>query len=74
VADEAVETFAVAGTRNHCLDRLQSFIDAEVEEPVVSIVGNAPERELVLQLVRELTGSVGAWLLFANCTFSEAIM
>jgi 5,10-methylenetetrahydromethanopterin reductase len=58
VPDEAVETFAVSGTPTHCLDRLKSFIDAGVEEPVVSIVGDAPERELALQLVRELTGSL----------------
>jgi 5,10-methylenetetrahydromethanopterin reductase len=39
VPDEAVEAFAVAGSPEHCLRRLRDFIDAGIEEPVLSLVG-----------------------------------
>ena len=39
VPDEAVEAFAVAGSPEHCLRRLRDFIDAGIDEPVLSLVG-----------------------------------
>ena len=39
VPDEAVEAFAVAGSPEHCLRRLRDFVDAGIEEPVLSLVG-----------------------------------
>jgi 5,10-methylenetetrahydromethanopterin reductase len=43
VPDEAVEAFGIAGTPEHCLLRLRAFIDAGLDEPVLSLVGT-PER------------------------------
>ena len=37
--DEAVEAFAIAGSPEHCLRRLRDFIDAGIDEPVLSLVG-----------------------------------
>jgi 5,10-methylenetetrahydromethanopterin reductase len=43
VPDEAVEAFGVAGSPEHCLRRLRDFVDAGLDEPVLSLVGT-PER------------------------------
>jgi 5,10-methylenetetrahydromethanopterin reductase len=43
VPDEAVEAFGIAGSPEHCLRRLRDFIDAGIDEPVLSLVGT-PER------------------------------
>ena len=56
VPDEAVEAFAVGGTPNECRDRLQAYLDAGVDEPVLCILGGPEERALALALVREMTG------------------
>ena len=39
--DEAVEAFAIAGSPEHCLRRLRDFVDAGIDEPVLSLVGTA---------------------------------
>ncbi len=57
VPDEAVEAFAVAGRPRHCLDRLQAYVEAGLEEPVLSIPGEPEERALALKLVREFSGA-----------------
>ncbi len=57
VPDEAVEAFAVAGTPRRCLDRLQAFVEAGLEEPVLSILGESEDRALALKLVREFSGA-----------------
>lgn len=57
VSDQAVEVFAVAGTPRHCLDRLQIYIEAGLEELVLSILGESADRALALRLVREFSGS-----------------
>ena len=41
--DEAVEAFGIAGSPEHCLRRLRDFVDAGIDEPVLSLVGT-PER------------------------------
>ena len=56
VPDAAVEAFAVGGTPAQCRDRLQAYLDAGIEEPVLSILGGPEERALALALVRELAG------------------
>jgi 5,10-methylenetetrahydromethanopterin reductase len=40
VPDEAVEAFAIAGSPQHCMRRLWDFIDAGLQEPVLSLVGS----------------------------------
>jgi 5,10-methylenetetrahydromethanopterin reductase len=39
VPDEAVDAFAIAGSPEHCLRRLRDFVDAGLEQPVLSLVG-----------------------------------
>ena len=46
VPDEAVETFGIAGSPEHCLQRLRDFIDAGIDEPVLSLVGHAGDVRL----------------------------
>lgn len=57
VPDEAVEAFAVGGTPRHCLDRLEAFIEAGLEEPVLSVLGQPEDRALALRLMREFLGT-----------------
>jgi 5,10-methylenetetrahydromethanopterin reductase len=40
VSDDAVEAFGIAGTPEHCRKRLRDFVDAGVDEPVLSLVGS----------------------------------
>jgi len=56
VSDEAVETFAVCGTPARCRARLAAFLEAGLEEPVLTLLGDAEDRALGLGVVRELTG------------------
>ena len=56
VPDEAVDAFAVGGTPVQCRDRLQAYLDAGIEEPVLSILGGPEERALALSLLREMVG------------------
>ena len=56
VPDEAVEAFAVGGTPDQCRERLASYVDAGIEEPVLCILGGPEEQRLALSLVREMAG------------------
>ncbi len=53
VPDEAVRCFSVAGTPDECRTRLQTYIDAGVDEPVIEVCGTAEEQRLALEVVRE---------------------
>jgi 5,10-methylenetetrahydromethanopterin reductase len=53
VPDEAVEAFAVGGTPRQARDRLQAYIAAGVEEPVLVVLGGDESRRLALDLVRD---------------------
>lgn len=52
VPDEAAEAFAVAGTPTAARARLEKFIDAGIDEPVLTIVGAEADAPLSLDLVR----------------------
>jgi 5,10-methylenetetrahydromethanopterin reductase len=52
VPDEAVEAFGIAGTPEHCRERLRDFIDAGIDEPVLGILGSAENCALALDVVR----------------------
>lgn len=54
IPDEAAELFAVAGTPKAARDQLQAFIAAGIEEPVLTIVGEAKDTQLALDLIREV--------------------
>ena len=52
VPDEAVEAFGIAGTPEHCRERLRGFIDAGLDEPVLGILGSAENCALALDVIR----------------------
>jgi 5,10-methylenetetrahydromethanopterin reductase len=52
IPDEAVEAFGIAGTPEHCLKRLRDFVDAGVEEPVLSLVGSAERCAFAIDVMR----------------------
>jgi 5,10-methylenetetrahydromethanopterin reductase len=53
VPDEAVEAFAIAGSPEHCTQRLRDFIEAGLDEPVLGILGSAENCTLALDVIRE---------------------
>jgi 5,10-methylenetetrahydromethanopterin reductase len=56
VSDDAVEAFSICGTPRVCRDRLQAFLDSGIDEPVLMVVGERPERDLALAFLREQAG------------------
>jgi 5,10-methylenetetrahydromethanopterin reductase len=56
VSDDAVEAFSICGTTRSCSDRLAAFIDSGINEPVLMVMGERPERDLALKFLREHTG------------------
>ena len=56
VPDEAVEAFGIAGDPAHCLRRLRDFIDAGIEEPVLSVVGSPENSAFAIDVMRKFTG------------------
>jgi 5,10-methylenetetrahydromethanopterin reductase len=56
VPDEAVEAFAIAGTPQHCTERLRDFIDAGIDEPVLGLLGSTENCLLALDVMREFVG------------------
>jgi 5,10-methylenetetrahydromethanopterin reductase len=57
VPDEAVEAFAVGGTPEECRRRFEAFLEAGIDEPVMSILGGPEERLMGLDFIREFAGS-----------------
>lgn len=56
VPDEAVEALTIVGSPQHCKDRLMEYINAGIDEPVLSIVGGKEGTELALGIIAELSG------------------
>jgi 5,10-methylenetetrahydromethanopterin reductase len=53
VPDEAVEAFGIAGSPEHCIQRLWDFIDAGLEEPVLSLVGSPENCTFAIEVMRK---------------------
>jgi 5,10-methylenetetrahydromethanopterin reductase len=53
VPDAAVEAFGIAGTPQHCAKRLQDFLDAGLNEPVLGLLGSRENCLLGLEVMRE---------------------
>jgi 5,10-methylenetetrahydromethanopterin reductase len=51
---EAANVFAVAGTPMECRARLEEYLSVGLDEPVIEVSGNAEERKLALDVVREI--------------------
>ncbi len=56
VPDEAVEAFAIAGTPRQCRDAIGRFIDAGLNELVLIMAGEANDRRLGFDLIRDFSG------------------
>lgn len=56
VPEEAVDAFACGGTLADCRQRLEKYLAAGIEEPVLVLVGEGSDREKPLALINELTG------------------
>ena len=52
VPDEEVEAFGIAGSPDHCMRRLRDFIDAGLEEPVLSLVGPPKNCAFAIEVMR----------------------
>ena len=53
VSDDAVEAFTVSGTPKNCTDRLEAFYASGIEEPVLMIQGDGPERDKAIDFLRD---------------------
>jgi 5,10-methylenetetrahydromethanopterin reductase len=53
VPDEAVEAFGIAGDPEHCLRRLRDFVDAGIDEPVLSLVGSPENSAFAIDVMRK---------------------
>jgi len=60
VSDEAVAAYAVAGTPAECNARIDAFLDAGIDEPVLMVLGEREERRLALSMLAARTGAVAA--------------
>ncbi len=52
--EEAASAFAVAGTPAQCRDRLEDYLTAGLDEPIIEVSGNIEERKLALDVVRDV--------------------
>ena len=57
VPDEAVEAFAMGGSLDHCRRRLDQYLAAGVEEPVLVVLGTEEERLMALELMRDFVAA-----------------
>lgn len=55
IPDEAVSTFAVAGTVQHCCDKLQQFAEAGLENLVLFMIGDLDDQRFGLEVIRSAT-------------------
>ena len=60
VPDEAVEAFTITGSPQQCGDRLSDYINAGIDEPVLSIVGGNEEKQLALDIIAEMASRAPA--------------
>jgi 5,10-methylenetetrahydromethanopterin reductase len=54
VPPEAANVFAVAGTLAQCRTRLEEYLSVGLDEPVIEVSGDAEERKLALDVIREI--------------------
>lgn len=71
VPEEAVEAFACGGTMADCRRRLEQYLAAGVEEPVLVLVGEGSDREKPLALINHLTGRSPAKTIEISTTTSQ---
>jgi len=54
---EAATTFAVSGTPDECADRLSQYLSVGLDEVIIELSGQADERELAIQLLKQVTSA-----------------
>lgn len=54
--EEAARVFAVAGTPAECRDSLAAYLSIGFDEPIIEVSGNAEERALALDVIRQVAG------------------
>lgn len=57
VPDEAVDAFCVGGTPRNCRDRLEKYLAAGIDEPVLQISGKTEDKALALKMVAEFAAA-----------------
>lgn len=55
VSDDAVDAYAVAGTPGECHARIDAFLEAGIDEPVLMVLGPERERRMALAFLAERT-------------------
>jgi 5,10-methylenetetrahydromethanopterin reductase len=53
--EESATTFGVAGTPAECRQLLEAYLAIGLTEPIIEVTGSKEERQLALDLIRELT-------------------
>ena len=59
VPEDAIDAFCVGGTPQNCRDRLEKYIEAGLDEPVLQISGTAENKALALDLLSEFSALGG---------------
>jgi 5,10-methylenetetrahydromethanopterin reductase len=54
---EAATMFAVSGTPDECAERLTAYLSVGLDEPIIEVSGTPEERELALEVLRDVAGS-----------------
>ncbi|HEY2758098.1 MAG TPA: LLM class flavin-dependent oxidoreductase [Pseudolabrys sp.] len=54
--EAAATTFGVAGTPAECRQQLEAYLAIGLTEPIIEVTGSKEERQLALDLIRELAG------------------
>ena len=56
IPDEAVDVFCIGGTPSNSCDRLEEYINAGIDEPVLQIVGSPENQQLAIETIRDYIG------------------
>ena len=56
IPDEAVDVFCIGGTASNSCDRLEEYINAGIDEPVLQIVGSPENQQLAIETIRDYIG------------------
>ena len=56
IPDDAVDAFCIGGTPSNSCDRLEEYINAGIDEPVLQIVGSPANQQLAIETIRDYIG------------------
>lgn len=55
VSDRAVDAYAIAGTARECHERLDAYLEAGINEPILMVLGEEEEKRAALEFLAERT-------------------